>query len=154
MNDYLIYDFKTHSLYYECFQEIEHVFFLAIDTLEIKCLISSGKIIGVQGFLPLINSIKEKMEIKTYENGTLCIGNVSKYNYAENMLYNIFDKEPSSEQYFANKPIRYDNRGIVFLGTFPENDERIIKINKNIFCGVDKLYNLKCIYILPDKFLK
>ena len=154
MSDCLIYDFETHSLYYENFQKFEHVFYLELDTLEIKCLTDSGEITGIQGFLPLVNSVREKIEIKSYRKGSVCIGNVQKYKYKENMTYDLFEEEPMLRLYLKNKLIKYDdNQGIICIGSKLRMEDEIIKINKNRLCGIDRLYNLKCMYIIPDKFL-
>ena len=55
MNE-MIYDFKTHSLSYRNPDiDVSH-FSLAIDTLELVFEIQTGKLLGVQGFFPLIKA--------------------------------------------------------------------------------------------------
>ncbi len=55
--DNMIYDFKTHSLYYENQNISVPNFSLSIDTLEIVFELQTWKLLGIQGFFPIINAI-------------------------------------------------------------------------------------------------
>lgn len=150
----MIYDFKTYSLYYENNYKRKSAFSLMIDTLEIECLLDSGEIIGAHGFLPLVNAIKTPIIIRSYKKGSIYIKNIKTQNYVENMIYDIEDKIPESKKYFDNKLIKYDKKnGIIFLGSETKVNEDIVNINRNMYCGTNESYELKCIYLFPDKFL-
>lgn len=149
----MVYDFVTHSLSYENRNNDQQVFSLLIDTLEIECELRTGKIVGVQGFLPLIMAEKDNINIKSFYEGDASIGDVNEHPYIENAAYDLLEKIPKSKKYFGTVSVKYDEKkGIIQLGTEIDFNEKIVKVNRNIYCGLDINEELKCIYIIPDVF--
>ena len=50
--------------------------------------------------------------------------------------------------------IKYDKeKGIIQIGSEMQNGEVGMKISDNILCGLDSNLDLKCIYVIPTKFV-
>lgn len=153
--DKMIYDFTTHSLSYEDRIIEKPIFSLMIDTLEIECILETGEIIGVQGFLPLLKAEKESIIIMPSHEQSVCISSIKKHEYKENMAYDLLEKELEIKQYFDKLHIKYDEQsGIIQLGSELEKEDKTIKITHNIYGGLDINYKLKCLYLVPDIFLE
>lgn len=153
--DKMIYDFKTHSLSYEDREIKKPIFSLMIDTLEIECMLETGEIIGVQGFLPLIKAEKKAITIGPFHEQSIRIGSVKEQEYKENMAYDLLEKEDEIKQYFGKLQIEYDEKaGIIQLGSELEKEDKTIKITHNIYGGLNMNSKLKCLYLLPDTFLE
>ena len=60
-----------------------------------------------------------------------------------------------TQKNFENVPIKFDNeKGIILIGQNLNESELGIRINKNVICGVDQKDILRCLYIIPDRFIQ
>lgn len=168
----LIYETNGHGLYYEENKESEEIVYFSIGTIQIGCEPKTGRVLKIDGYLPLINAEKVDIEEKPFEEGDVFIGDIGKYKYLnpvyfelisnqknngyiKGVVYNLFSSEPDAEKYFCDKQPKYDERkGIIQIGTSITTKEELIKVNRNIYCGVDKNHILKCVLIIPDLFIK
>lgn len=154
----LIYDFNEHGLYYDviCHVFIEREITLTIsDTIQLSFDYDTGNLVCVAGFLPLIKAIKKKIEVYDFIIDNYYI-EFSDIQYLQGVGYNLFDFFEESKDYFIKDEmliLHYDeiNKRIL-LGTQEETD-KYIKINKNIYCGFDKVDNLKSLLITVDKIV-
>ena len=66
----------------------------------------------------------------------------------------MIKKVPQTQKYFAKVPVKYDKeRGIIQIGKETKENEIVIEVNDNIFCGFDQNSDLECIYIVPTRFI-
>ena len=151
----MIYDFATHSLYYENQRIDVPGFSLVIDTLEMVFELRTGKLIYVQGFLPLIRASKSNIDLPICTKGDYLLQNFDLSMCNQNAVYDLIKKVPKVEKYFEGMPMKYDSeKGIIQVGEEMEALETTIEVNDNILCGLDQQLNLKCIYIIPTRFIK
>lgn len=150
----MIYDFKTHSLYYEN-QDIDVPnFSLAIDTLEMVFELQTGKVLCVQGFFPLIQASKSNINLPECVKGDYLLHNFDLSLCKQNEVYDIVKKIPQTQKYFEKVSIKYDReKGIIQIGEEMKEKENTIEVNDNILCGLDKNLDLKCVYIIPTRFI-
>lgn len=150
----MVYEFKTHSLYYESKQIFVPNFSFTIDTLEIICELKSGKLLGVQGFFPLLKASIEIIELPNTKKCSYYIPGVHRLNCKKNSIYDLMKKVPETEKYFKPLFIRFDkNKGIIHIGVKLSKKEIGIKIDNNIICGCDMNLNIKSLYIIPNQFI-
>ena len=145
----MIYNFNTHSLDYTA--KVIPTFSLALNTIELEYILQSGKLVDVTGFLPLIKSEKTKINIGKYSSSSFFFED----SLAEaNDVFDIFDKIPEIKKYFIPQTIKFDeDKGIIQVGTDLELEDKILKVNDSIFYGVDLDGFLKCLYLIPEKFI-
>lgn len=159
MKKNLIYDFNVHSLYYEDIYhiDIERELLLTIsDTIELFFDYDSGKLIYIGGFLPLIKAIRKEINLSNFIEGEYSI-NKTNIQYLQGVGYDYFDFFKKSERYFIEKNlpiVYYDERNKKILIGTQSNDDKCIKIDKNIFCGFDEDNNLKYLLLSLDKVIQ
>lgn len=148
----MIYEFKTHSIYYDS-NYLYNTFSLTIDTLELFFELVTGKFIGIQGFFPLIQAKKCKLNLPQVERcKEYYLEDVSGYKLG--IAYDLIVKIPQTRMYFENLVIKFDKeKGIIQVGSNPKHDDVIYKINENIILIFDFQNILKCIFIMPSFFL-
>lgn len=150
----MIYDFTTHSLYCEN-QDIDVPnFSLTIDTLEMVFELQTGKLLCIQGFFPIIQATKSNIHLPTYDKKDYLLHiDLSMCN--ENEVYDLTKKIPQTQKYFEKKFIKYDReKGIIQIGHEMKKQETAIEVNNNILCGLDQNLDLKCVYIIPTRFIE
>ena len=153
--DNMIYDFKTHSLYYENLNNSVPTFSLSIDTLEMVFELQTGKLVRVQGFFPIIKAIICSVSLPECDEKEYVLKNVDLSVYRQNEVYDMIQKTPQIRKYFEKIQIKSDKeKGIIQIGSEIQKGEVGVKINDNILCGLDSDLNLKCLYIIPTKFIK
>lgn len=153
MNNPMIYEYKTHSLYYEHEVGRGSVVSLMLDTLELVYDFNSGKLLSVTGFLPLIHAAKVNISLGISTAGNIYLKNINDHAYQENFVYDMLDTIMSSKKYFSTLNLRYDMlHGIIQIGTNLNNSDQLIKINDNIVCGIDVKEDLKSVYLIPSEF--
>lgn len=154
MKNQMIYEFKTHGLYYERNTITTPNFSLAINALEIICELNTGKVLGAQGFFPIVNALLSNIKLPKLESRDYFITNPERTNYKQGSVYDLINKIPETKKYFDPLLIRFDKeKGIIQIGVELSNDEMGIKANRNIICGYDSNLILKSLYIMPDRFI-
>lgn len=63
------YDLSSHSIYNEGYDNLESVVSLYIGTLEMIFDYSSGKLICIQGFLPLVKAARIEIDFPKFIDG-------------------------------------------------------------------------------------
>lgn len=151
----MIYDFTTHSLYCEK-QGIEVPnFSLTIDTLELVFELQTGKLLCIQGFLPLIQAFKSNIHLPVCDKADYLLYNFDLSTCNQNEVYDLTKKIPQTQKYFEKKSIKYDReKGIIQIGEEMKEKETTIEVNDNILCGLDTNLDLKCVYIIPTRFIE
>ena len=151
----MIYDFTTHSLYYENQGIDVPNFSLTIDTLEMVFELQTGKLLCVQGFFPLIQAAKSNIHLPTYDKKDYLLHNFDLSTCNQNEVYNLTKKIPQTQKYFEKKFVKYDReKGIIQIGHEMKKQETVIEVNNNILCGLDQNLDLKCLYIIPTRFIE
>lgn len=151
----MIYNFKTHSLYYENQNISVPNFSLAIDTLEMVFELETGKLVRVQGFFPIIKAIVCSIDFPVCKEKEFVLRNTDLSVYRQNEVYDIIQKIPQIRKYFEKQQIKYDKeKGIIQVGDEIQKGEVGIKVNDNIVCGLDNNLDLKCLYLIPTEFIK
>lgn len=150
----MIYDFTTHSLYYEN-QDIDVPnFSLAIDTLEMVFELHTGKLLCVQGFFPLIQASKSNINLPMRMKDDYLLYNFDLSMCKQDEVYDIIKKIPQTKKYFEKVSIKYDReKGIIQIGDEMEERDSVIEVDDNILCGLDDNLDLKCVYIIPTRFI-
>jgi len=157
----LIYNFNNHRLYYDSDQfladALNKFISLTISAIELDFNYSTGVLISVTGFQPLVKATVGKLNIPHCKDENFIIS-MNEIRYQRGIAYDYFDFFPLSREYFMvdayNPKLIYDeNNKRILIGSADINDE-YIKINKNIICGLDKKGNLKSILILVDVIIK
>lgn len=143
----MIYDFTIHTLYYEDQNITVSNFSLAIDTLELVFEIQTGKWLCIQGFFPLVQASEGKVSIPLCKKGDYLLHNFDLTTCRQNEVYDLTKKIPQIQKYFEEVLIKYDKEsGIIQIGKEMKDNEIVIEVNDNIFCGLDQNSDLKCIY--------
>lgn len=151
----MIYDFTTHSLYYENQGIDVPNFSLSIDTLEMVFELQTGKLLCIQGFFPLMHASKSNIHLPTYDKKDYLLHNFDLSTCNQNEVYDLTKKIPQTQKYFENKFIKYDReKGIIQIGHEIKKQETVIEVNNNILCGLDQNLDLKCVYIIPTRFIE
>lgn len=134
----MIYDFTTHSLYYEN-QGIEVPnFSLTIDTLEMVFELQTGKLLCIQGFFPLIQAVKCNIHLPACNKADYILHNFDLSICNQNEVYDLTNKIPETQKYFEKMSIKYDRRkGIIQIGEEMREQDTAIEVNNNILCGLD-----------------
>lgn len=149
----MIYDFKTHSLYYENGELGFPTFSLAIDTLELIYELATGKLVRIQGFFPIVNAVASDINLPEWREKDYQLNNIDLSACRQNEVYDLIKKIPESKKYFENISIKFDkNKGIIQVGEQMKNEESVIRPNNHFLCGLDSGLNLKCLYIIPTVF--
>ena len=152
--DNMIYDFKTHSVYYETQNTSIPEFSLMIDTLEMVFELQTGKLVRIQGFFPIIKAITCSINLPVWDEKDYVLQDTNLSIYRQNEVYDMIQKIPQTKKYFEKLQIKYDKeKGIIQIGSEMQKGEVGIKINDNILCGLDSNLDLKCLYIIPTKFI-
>ena len=150
----MIYDFTTHSLYYTNKEISVSIFSLAIDTLEMVFELQTGKLIGIQGFLPLVQASNSKIFLPKFQKGEYLLQKFDLSKCNPNEVYDWTKIVPQTQKYFEKLSIKYDaENGIIQIGETLSEQETAIKVNDNILCGLDQNLYLKCVYIMPTQFI-
>lgn len=154
MNE-MIYAFKTHSLSYRNPDiDVSH-FSLAIDTLELVFELQTGKLLGVQGFFPLIKANVCNVDFPKCKLGDYFLHNVDLSTFKKDDVYDLIHKIPQTKKYFEEMSVKYDKvKQIIQIGKNSSEGENLIKVNNNIVCGLDENFNLRCVYIMPEEFIQ
>lgn len=148
----MIYNFSNYSFSYEA--KNEQTFSLVLDTLELEYNLETGKLIDINGYLPLASAQNIDISIPPVKSDIIQFEFSEADEVEDGDAFDIFDEIPEMTKYFIPKQIVYDrNKGIIKIGADLTNQEKIIKINKNILCGLTKDRIIKCIYLIPDKFI-
>lgn len=150
----MIYDFATHSLYYENEDIDVPNFSLSIDTLEMVFELQTGKLLYIQGFLPLIQASNSNIHLPVCDKGDYLLYNFDLSTCNQNGVYELVKKIPQTQKYFQKMSIKYDRtNGIIQIGEEMKAQETTTEVNDNILCGLDNNLDLKCVYIIPTKFI-
>ena len=150
----MIYDFKTHSLYYDAPNTNIPNFSLTIDTLELVFELQTGRLVRIQGFFPIIKAITCSINLPAWDEKDYVLQNTDLSIYRQNEVYDMIQKIPQIKKYFEKMQIKYDKeKGIIQIGSEMQNGEVGMKISDNILCGLDSNLDLKCIYVIPTKFV-
>lgn len=164
MNDsktILIYNFNNHRLYYDSSQfladDLKKFVSLAISAIELDFNYLTGNLLAITGFQPLVNITLDEIEIPHCEDGDFSIP-MNGIKFQRGIVYDYFNFFPASREYFMidayNPKLVYDETNkLISIGSFDKND-RQIRINKNVICGLDKNGNLKSLLILIDIIIK
>ena len=153
--NHMIYDFKTHSLGYRNPDiEVFH-FSLAIDTLELIFELQTGKMLGIQGFFPLIKANLCDIDFPDCKREDYILQNIDLSVFKKNEVYDLIYKIPQTKKYFEEMSVKYDKvKQIIQIGENVREGENLLKVNNNIVCGLDERLDLKCVYIIPEEFVK
>lgn len=150
----MIYDFATHSLYYENQRIDVAMFSLTINFLEMFFELQTGKLLYIQGFFPLIQAVESNISLPPCVKGEYLLHNFDLSMCHQNEVYYLTKKIPQTQKYFENTTIKYDRKkGIIQVGEEMGENETSIEVNKQIVCGLDRNSDLKCIYIIPTRFI-
>lgn len=150
----MIYDFTTHSLYYENQDIGVPNFSLTIDTLELVFELQTGKLLCVQGFFPLIQASKSSINLPVCVKDDYLLDNFDLSICKPGEVYDIIKKIPQTQKYFEKVSIKYDSeKGIIQIGEEMKKKENVIEVDDNILCGLDKNLDLKCVYLIPTRFV-
>lgn len=145
------YDFSNHSLYNEEFYYLESVFSLYIDTLEMIFDYSSGKLIGVQGFFPLLKATRIEIDFPIFIDGMYRVPRYDELEIAEYMAYDFDVICKESAKYFSPLTISYDSmKGLIIIGSINISEDVAIRIRSDTFCFFDDNNNLKGLCISID----
>lgn len=148
----MIYNFSNHSFSYEA--KNEQTFSLVLDTLELEYNLETGKLIDINGYLPLVSAQNIDISIPPVKSDIIQFEFSEADEVEDGDAFDIFDEIPEMTKYFIPKQIVYDrNKGLIKIGAALTNQEKIMKINNNILCGLTKDRIIKCIYLIPDKFI-
>lgn len=149
----MIYEFKTHCLFYENAKNIqEESCSLAVDTLEIICPLTTGKLLRVEGYLPLNTALCERIILPTFPRDSYCFKDLGLSSDDAGMVFDIGDIIPDSKKYFSQLLLRYDvTNGIIALGNGPNSIG--VQVNENIFCCYDSGGVLSALILVPDRFV-
>lgn len=151
----LIYSFIENGLYYEnqLKNEVGKTVSLTIDTLQINIDYLTGNILSVTGFLPLFKANKNSIVIPQVVAEKFCVS-MKNVEYQKGIAYDYFKFFPESERNFIRNglPIlEYDNENKrILIGTRDDINDKYIKVDKNIICGIDSAKNLKALLISLD----
>lgn len=150
----MIYDFATHSLYYNNENIDVPIFSLTINTLEMVYELQTGKLLYVQGFFPLVQALERNVFLPACVEGDYLLHNFDLSMCRQNEVYHLTKKIPQTRRYFEKTCIKYDRKkGIIQVGAKMGRKETAIKINNQIICGLDQNFDLKSIYIIPTRFI-
>ncbi len=151
----MIYDFKTHSLSYRN-PDIDVLHFsLAIDTLELIFELKTGKLLGVQGFFPLIKANVCDIDFPKCKLGDYFLHNIDLSIFKKDEVYDLIQKIPQTKKYFEEMSVKYDKvKRIIQIGENSSEGENLIRANNNIVCGLDENSDLRCVYIIPEEFIQ
>ncbi len=148
----MIYNFSNHGFSYEA--KNEQTFSLVLDTLELEYNLETGKLIDINGYLPLVSVQNIDISIPPVKSGIIQFEISEADEVEDGDAFDIFDEIPEMTKYFIPKQIVYDrNKGIIKIGAALTNQEKIVKINNSILCGLTKDRIIKCICLIPDKFI-
>ncbi len=160
-NKKLVYNFNNHRLYYDNNQflinDSKKYISLTISAIELDFDYSTGVLLSITGFQPLVKSIVDMLEIPKYKDGNFNIS-MNKIKYQRGIVYDYFDFFPISKESFMideyNPKLVYDESNKrILIGSVDINDE-YFRINKNTICGLDKKGNLRSILLLIDVIIK
>lgn len=102
----LIYDFATHSLYYENQSIDVSMFSLTINTLEMVFELQTGKLLYIQGFFPLIQADESNILLPPCVKGDYLLHNFDSSMYNQNEVYDITKKIPQT--WFSGRHIPWN----------------------------------------------
>lgn len=150
----LIYNFKTHS-FKNTYQFNSNTYSLTIGFLELVFNYDTDQLLGVQGFLPLINAERCNIQIPKATNDVFKLTNIKKVNIGESCIYNYHSIVGGNKDDLKKLKIKFDSlKGIIELDiTLTDNQEYYININSNLMCSLDKNGTLIKLFIKPDEFI-
>ena len=153
MKTIMTYNTNTHSIdIYP--REIQPTFSITIETMEIVIDYNSVKMVYIQGFLPLVKAQRVAIDLPLAEAGDYFFSDIDMTSIRKFGVYELSELLPASESYFSEYRVLFDQkRGIIQTGAELTSDDRLIKINDNIIIGMDARLAIKCIYMMPDRFL-
>ena len=115
--------------------------------------LKTGKLLKVQGFFPLIKVTACDIELPKWKEEDYLLHNIDLSVFKENEVYDLIQKIPQTQKYFEKSLIMYDKeKGIIQVGQDIKIGEKGIRVNNNIFCGLNQNLDLKCVYIIPTRF--
>lgn len=155
----MIYDFKTHSLYNDAQSFTAPKFSFVIDTLEMFFELETGRLVAIQGFFPIINARVRDIALPRWEYGEYMLKNVDLSEFEPGMAYSLTKTMPKTRKYFGKTAIgrdklKYDKeKGVICIGCEAQTGDTGIKVNDNILCCFDENSTLKCVYLIPTRFV-
>lgn len=148
----MTYQYKTHSINVETFFDVE-TFSLEIGFLEIVVDYNSRELLYVGGYFPLVKAQKLMIQLPVSKEASFYLKNINSV-VEKFSIYSLTNKIPECGMYFDDYSIIFDKvKGVILLGCAEKQDTDFVKINKNIIVGYDANSVLKCIYIMPDRFI-
>ncbi len=153
MKTIMIYNNSTHSI--ENYPRVTlPTFSITIGTMEIVMEYMSGKIVYIQGFLPLVKAQRIEIELPLAQTGDFFFRDIDMTTIRKFGVYELSELLPASETYFSESGVLFDQeRGIIRIGGELTADDRLVRINDNIIVGIDNRLAMKCLYIMPDRFM-
>lgn len=149
-----VYNYKTHNL--SCSNNKGRFYSLTINFVELLFDYHTNELIDIFGFFPLVNAIKCNIDLPEGRNAKFYINISNNIKIKEKNIYNYSDVIVDKRKYLTDATIKFDEKkGIICIGedSILKTDD-VIKINKNIICIANIDNVLKCIYIIPDAFVK
>lgn len=147
----LIYDKSTHSIYDENQYCSNTVYFTVGVTIEMTVDITTGKLITINGYCPLISAIPGKIEISNCIQGDYYFDKKIMENVKEHMAYSL--DEMLTIDFFNKKNLWFDENSCIIKMGIESIECKKIAINSNITVSVNKKNEIQCIYVKPDKIL-
>jgi len=149
----MIYDFAEHGLYYEKQNSGVDWFSLCIETLELECDLLTGKLLGVNGYLPLVKATKKRINLVDVVEKSIFLINPQEKDYIRGLAYKMALKVPGTEKFFNPFSVIFDSsQGVIQIGKGCKRKETLIRVDKNIICGMDSKSTLTRIILIPDEF--
>lgn len=152
----MIYNFKEHGL--QCINNTRNMtIVLTLVATQLEFDYQTGNLITIFGYLPLFNAKKKNIDLPAVFTDTDFSIDMNDFDYCPGIAYEYCEWFPKSEKYLLKGGIPIvcfdrENKRIL-IGTKDQNDKSI-KINKNIICGLDHDCNLKYLLISIDLIIE
>lgn len=152
----MIYNFKEHGL--QCINNTRNMtIVLTLCATQLEFDYQTGNLITIFGYLPLFNAKKKNIDLPAVFIDTDFSIDMNDFVYCPGVAYEYCEWFPKSEKYLLKGGIPIvcfdrENKRIL-IGTKDQNDKNI-KINKNIICGLDYDCNLKYLLISIDLIIE
>lgn len=152
----MIYNFKEHGLQF-INNNRNMTIVLTLCTTQLEFDYQTGNLISIFGYLPLFNAKKKIIDLPTVFIDTDFSINMNDFVYCPGAVYDYCEWFPKSEKYLLKGGIPivcFDRENKRILIGKKEQNDKSIKINKNIICGLDHDYNLKYLLISIDLIIE
>ena len=106
----LIYNFKEHGLYFDKEDDGVPKVYISINTLELIFDLTTGTLIGVQGFLPLVRALISKIDLPDVIEKAYRLAKDDLKECKCNEVYEFSDLKPETQKNFENNQPRYTFR--------------------------------------------